>query len=83
MCLMMSCDGSNPNVSIYRERSPLTCSYRFGHSSSIGIKCTILLLVYSALVLGCMVYSLSLVPRVLGKGHGIVMLDSCLMDILS
>ena len=68
MCLMMSCDGSNPNVSIYRERSPLTCIYRFGHSSFVGIKCAFFLLAYSALVLGCMVYSLSLAPRVFRQG---------------
>ena len=36
-------------------------------SSPIGIKCAILLLFYSALVLGCMIYSLSLGPRVFGQ----------------
>ena len=54
---------------LYRERGFLSLVHiDLVILSPIGIKCVILLLIYSVLVLGCMVHSLSLALRVFGQG---------------
>lgn len=83
MCLMMSCVGSTL-MYLYIEREVLSCSSPILSFIFCWYRSALLFSWYSALAFWLHdLSSLSCARIYVRKGLGIVMLDSCLMDLLS